>query len=51
VTAARHLGIRVDISPIVVAGYALVVDVSPIGYRTVAYAATLIRCPFAVTTI
>nr|WP_296072751.1 hypothetical protein [uncultured Actinoplanes sp.] len=41
-TATRHLGIRIAICLILVPGYALVVDVSTIGYLTSTYLATLL---------
>ncbi|MFI5888512.1 hypothetical protein ACIA5D_00145 [Actinoplanes sp. NPDC051513] len=41
-TATRHLGIRIAICLILVPGYALVVDVSTIGYLTATYVAALL---------
>lgn len=46
-TATRHLGIRIAICLILVPGYALVVDVTTIGYLTATYVATLLWWHFA----
>ena len=49
-TATRHLGIRIAVSLILVPGYALVVDVTTIGYLTATYVAALIWWHLAATT-
>jgi hypothetical protein len=48
-TATRHPTIRIAISLILIPGYALVVDVTTIGYLTAAYTTTLIWWHLTVT--